>query len=173
MLVAQTSKLTTFVNPFIGTQNAGHTFPGATVPFGSVQLSPDTDTIPMLVNGQYQKDVYRYCAGYQYEDSTIVGFSHTHFSGTGHSDLGDILLMPTNGPIQWNPGTESHPEKGYRSTFHHEKERASPGYYSVFLEEPMVDVKLTTSERVGIHQYQFKKTKDNHVLLDLCHGIYN
>ena len=173
MLVAQTSKLTTFVNPFIGTQNAGHTFPGATVPFGSVQLSPDTDTIPMLVNGQYQKDVYRYCAGYQYEDSTIVGFSHTHFSGTGHSDLGDILLMPTNGPIQWNPGTESHPEKGYRSTFHHEKERASPGYYSVFLEEPMVDVKLTTTNRVGIHQYQFKKTKDNHVLLDLCHGIYN
>jgi putative alpha-1,2-mannosidase len=75
ILVAQKQVLSTFVNPFIGTQNAGHTFPGATVPFGSVQLSPDTDTIPMLVNGQYQKDVYRYCAGYQYEDSTIVGFS--------------------------------------------------------------------------------------------------
>lgn len=172
-IFAQTSNLTTFVNPFIGTQNAGHTYPGATVPFGSVQLSPDTDTIPMLVNGQYQKEVYRYCAGYQYEDSTIVGFSHTHFSGTGHSDLGDLLFMPANGPVQWNPGTENHPEKGYRSTFHHENEVASPGYYSVFLDEPKVMVKLTTTNRVGIHQYEFKQAKENHVLLDLCHGIYN
>jgi predicted alpha-1,2-mannosidase len=172
-LLAQKQALSTFVNPFIGTQNAGHTFPGATVPFGAVQLSPDTDTIPMLVNGQYQKDVYRYCAGYQYEDSTIVGFSHTHFSGTGHSDLGDILLMPANGVIQWDPGTESHPEKGYRSTFHHENETASPGYYSVYLEEPQVKVQLTTTNRVGIHQYQFTKQKDNHVVIDLCHGIYN
>jgi predicted alpha-1,2-mannosidase len=172
-LVAQKQALSTFVNPFIGTQNAGHTFPGATVPFGAVQLSPDTDTIPMLVNGQYQKDVYRYCAGYQYEDSTIVGFSHTHFSGTGHSDLGDILLMPANGVVQWNPGTESHPEKGYRSTFRHENETASPGHYSVYLDEPQVKVQLTTTDRVGIHQYQFTKQKDNHVVLDLCHGIYN
>ena len=98
-----------FVNPLIGTKNAGHTFPGATVPFGSVQLSPDTDTIPMLVNGQYQKDVYRYCAGYQYDDSSIVGFSHTHFSGTGHSDLGDFLIMPTQGKLQLNPGTATNP----------------------------------------------------------------
>jgi len=173
LILAQKQALTTFVNPFIGTQNAGHTYPGATVPFGAIQLSPDTDTIPMLVNGQYQKDVYRYCAGYQYEDSTIVGFSHTHFSGTGHSDLGDILLMPANGPIQWNPGTESHPEKGYRSTFRHENERATPGLYSVFLDEPKVQVKLTTTDRVGIHQYQFSKQKDNHVMLDLTHGIYN
>lgn len=173
ILIAQKQVLSTFVNPFIGTQNAGHTFPGATVPFGAVQLSPDTDTIPMLVNGQYQKDVYRYCAGYQYEDSTIVGFSHTHFSGTGHSDLGDILLMPANGAVQWNPGTESHPENGYRSAFRHENERATPGFYSVYLDEPKVQVKLTTTDRVGIHQYQFSKQKDNHVMLDLTHGIYN
>ena len=73
-----------FVKPFIGTQDAGHTYPGATVPFGSIQLSPDTDTIPFAVNGAYQPNVYRYCAGYQHADSTIVGFSHTHFSGTGH-----------------------------------------------------------------------------------------
>ena len=81
-----------YVNPLIGTNGMGHTFPGACVPFGLVQLSPDTDTIPHNVDGIYQKDVYAYCAGYQYGDSTIVGFSHTHLSGTGHSDLGDILL---------------------------------------------------------------------------------
>ena len=173
ILCAQNSNFIPFVNPLIGTKNAGHTFPGATVPFGSVQLSPDTDTIPMLVNGQYQKDVYRYCAGYQYDDSSIVGFSHTHFSGTGHSDLGDILLMPNSGSIQWNPGTESQTDKGYRSHFSHEKEQAQAGFYRVYLDEPKVQVELTSTERVGIHHYQFQEGKDNHVLMDLTHGIYN
>ena len=82
------------VNPIIGTNGMGHTFPGACVPFGLVQLSPDTDTIPHNVDGKYQPRAYEYCAGYQHKDSSIVGFSHTHFSGTGHSDLGDILIMP-------------------------------------------------------------------------------
>lgn len=173
ILCAQNSNFIPFVNPLIGTKNAGHTFPGATVPFGSVQLSPDTDTIPMLVNGQYQKDVYRYCAGYQYDDSSIVGFSHTHFSGTGHSDLGDILLMPNSGSIQWNPGTASQTDKGYRSHFSHEKEQAQAGFYRVYLDEPKVQVELTSTERVGIHHYQFQEGKDNHVLMDLTHGIYN
>lgn len=173
ILRAQNIDLIPFVNPFIGTKNAGHTFPGATVPFGSVQLSPDTDTIPMLVNGQYQKDVYRYCAGYQYDDSSIVGFSHTHFSGTGHSDLGDILIMPNSGPTQWNPGTASQTDKGYRSRFSHEKEQAQAGFYRVYLDEPKVQVELTSTERVGIHHYQFQEGKDNHVLMDLTHGIYN
>ena len=173
ILRAQNSNLIPFVNPLIGTKNAGHTFPGATVPFGSVQLSPDTDTIPMLVNGQYQKDVYRYCAGYQYDDSSIVGFSHTHFSGTGHSDLGDILLMPNSGSIQWNPGTASQTNKGYRSRFSHENEQAQAGFYRVYLDEPKVQVELTSTERVGIHHYQFQEGKDNHVLMDLTHGIYN
>jgi putative alpha-1,2-mannosidase len=81
-----------WVNPFIGTERMGHTFPGATVPFGSVQLSPDTDTISYAIDEKYNKKVYEYCAGYQYTDKTIVGFSHTHFSGTGHSDLSDILI---------------------------------------------------------------------------------
>jgi predicted alpha-1,2-mannosidase len=173
ILCAQNSNFIPFVNPLIGTKNAGHTFPGATVPFGSVQLSPDTDTIPMLVNGQYQKDVYRYCAGYQYDDSSIVGFSHTHFSGTGHSDLGDILLMPNSGSIQWNPGTASQTDKGYRSHFSHVKEQAQAGFYRVYLDEPKVQVELTSTERVGIHHYQFQEGKDNHVLMDLTHGIYN
>ena len=88
---------TQYVNPMIGTNGMGHTFPGACYPFGGVQVSPDTDTIPHNINGRYQPGVYDYCAGYQYRDKTIVGFSHTHFSGTGHSDMGDILLMPFTG----------------------------------------------------------------------------
>ena len=87
----------------------GHTFPGACTPFGWVQLSPDTDTIPHNVNGAYQKNAYEYCAGYQYRDKTIVGFSHTHLSGTGHSDLGDILLMPAVGDVKLNPGRADYP----------------------------------------------------------------
>src|SRR5690606_4796545 len=112
-----------------------HTYPGATAPFGSIQLSPDTDTIPYAVQGQYNPDVYKYCAGYQYDDTTIVGFSHTNFSGTGHSELGDFLLMPTVGELQLNPGTESDPSSGYRSTFSHDNENAEAGYYSVLLED--------------------------------------
>ncbi len=122
----QDDNLTQFVNPFVGTDRMGHTYPGATVPFGMVQLSPDTDTIPYETGGKYNADVYRYCAGYQYDDNTIVGFSHTHFSGTGHSDLGDILLMPTTGRLQLNPGTSDAPEKGYRARCSHDTETASP-----------------------------------------------
>jgi putative alpha-1,2-mannosidase len=87
----------------------GHTFPGATVPFGMVQLSPDTDTVSYEKHGKYNPDVYSYCSGYQYDDPTIVGFSHTHFSGTGHSDLGDFLVMPASGLLQLNPGIASKP----------------------------------------------------------------
>ena len=94
---------TDLVNPIIGTNGMGHTFPGACAPFGIVQVSPDTDTIPHNINGVYQPRVYEYCAGYQHKDSSIVGFSHTHFSGTGHSDLGDILLMPFTGKLQIRP----------------------------------------------------------------------
>lgn len=163
---------TQYINPFIGTQGMGHTFPGACVPHGGVQLSPETDTIPHSVDGVYQKEVYKYCAGYQYDDTTIVGFSHTHFSGTGHSDLGDILLMPTTGKIQLNPGTKSNPTLGYRSTFRHENETASPGYYSVLLDEYQVKAELTTTERVGVHRYTYPKGEGN-LILDLNHGIYN
>ncbi len=85
-----------FVNPFVGTSKMGHTFPGATAPFGMVQLSPQTNFEPLHTSeGTYNKKTYEYCAGYQYKDTTIIGFSHTNFSGTGHSDLGDCLLMPT------------------------------------------------------------------------------
>ncbi len=162
-----------YVNPFIGTDRMGHTYPGATVPFGMVQLSPDTDTVPYEMNGRYNRDVYKYCAGYQYADSTIVGFSHTHFSGTGHSDLGDILMMPTTGPLQLNPGTADAPEKGYRSRFSHEKEKASPGYYSVTLEDHDILAELTATTRTGVHRYTFNRGGDAHLILDMDHGIYN
>jgi predicted alpha-1,2-mannosidase len=170
---ASISQTTSFVNPFIGTKEMGHTFPGAVVPFGFVQLSPDTDTIPYEKDGKYNPEVYRYCAGYQYDDPTIVGFSHTHFSGTGHSDLGDFLVMPTLGSLQLNPGTSQHPETGYRSAYRHETEKASPGYYRVYLDEPGVLAELTTTARVGVHRYTFPKTDSAHIILDMNHGIYN
>ena len=170
---AQNEDLLKYVNPFIGTDKMGHTYPGATVPFGMVQLSPDTDTLPYEVNGAYNGDVYKYCAGYQYADPTIVGFSHTHFSGTGHSDLGDILVMPTNGPLQLNPGTADAPEKGYRSRFSHANEKASPGYYSVLLEDHDILAELTATTRTGVHRYTFNKGGDAHIILDMVHGIYN
>ncbi|HET8753404.1 MAG TPA: glycoside hydrolase family 92 protein, partial [Salinimicrobium sp.] len=149
-----------YVDPFIGTAKMGHVYPGATVPFGSVQLSPDTDTIPYAVNGKYNPDVYKYCAGYQYDDPTIVGFSHTHFSGTGHSDLGDFLIMPTTGKLQLNPGTEANPESGYRSRFSHERETAEPGYYSVMLDDYGIKAEMTATTRVGMHQYTFPEAEN-------------
>ena len=164
-----------FVNPFIGTKKMGHTFPGACVPFGMVQLSPDTDTIRYWddENNLYNKKVYEYCAGYQYDDPTIVGFSHTHFSGTGHSDLGDFLVMPTVGELQLNPGTADLPENGYRSSYTKNSEKAEPGYYSVKLDDAKIVAELTTTERVGFHQYSFPETENGHIILDLIHGIYH
>ncbi|WP_373056487.1 GH92 family glycosyl hydrolase [Zunongwangia sp. H14] len=162
-----------YVDPMIGTAKMGHTYPGATVPFGSIQLSPDTDTIPYAVDGHYNPDVYKYCAGYQYDDSTIVGFSHTHFSGTGHSDLGDFLIMPTTGKLQLNPGTESNPESGYRSRFSHSEETAEAGYYSVMLKDYNIKAEMTASTRVGMHRYTFPQGEKSHLVFDLMHGIYN
>jgi len=162
------------VNPFIGTSGMGHTFPGACAPFGAVQLSPDTDTIPHNVDGNYQADVYTYCAGYQYDDPTIVGFSHTHLSGTGHSDLGDLLIMPQTGALQLNPGTREDPDGGYRQRFSHDSEQARPGYYEVTLADNGVRAQLTATQRVGVHRYTFPETADaQRLILDLTHGIYN
>jgi predicted alpha-1,2-mannosidase len=170
---AQDLSLVQYVKPIIGTAKMGHTFPGAAVPFGSVQLSPDTDTIPYAVDGKYNGEVYKYCAGYQYADPTIVGFSHTHFSGTGHSDLGDFLIMPTTGDVQMNPGTSDQPENGYRSAYSHDNEVAEPNYYRVKLDDHQILAELTTSARVGFHQYTFPKSSNGHIILDLMAGIYN
>jgi len=166
-------KLISYVKPIIGTQRMGHTYPGATVPFGMVQLSPETDTLSYERDGKYNPDVYKYCAGYQYDDKTIVGFSHTHFSGTGHSDLGDFLIMPTVGLLQLNPGTANKPHSGYRSRFSHATEVSEPNYYKVKLEDPNVLAEMTTTTRVGFHQYTFPQTDSAHIILDLMAGIYN
>lgn len=172
-LVAQQPNHIQYVNPLIGTRKMGHTFPGATVPFGSVQLSPDTDEQPYLIGGRYNKDTYRYCAGYQYDDREIVGFSHTHFSGTGHSDLGDFLIMPAVGDLQLEPGTKGDPKTGFRSTFSHATEVAQPDYYKVLLEDDDILAEMTATTRVGFHQYTFPASDNAHIILDLMHGIYN
>ncbi|GAB3859032.1 GH92 family glycosyl hydrolase [Hymenobacter terrigena] len=169
----QPENLIQYAHPLVGTQKMGHTYPGATVPFGMVQLSPDTDTLSYEQNGKYNPDIYKYCAGYNYDDKTIVGFSHTHFSGTGHSDLGDFLLMPTTGPLQLNPGTADRPRSGYRSAFSHQNEVAEPAYYKVKLDDHNILAELTATTRVGFHQYTFPSTEPAHVILDMMAGIYN
>ena len=155
------------VDPFIGTGPEGHTFPGATAPFGMVQLSPDTQI-------RFFKQSYKWAAGYRYEDTTILGFSHTHFSGAGHSDLGDVLLMPVSGEnVPLEPGDPEKKQPGYRSRFSHATEHAEPGYYAVTPDDAKVQVELTASERVGVHRYTFTQADKRHLLLDLRSSIYN
>ena len=172
-LIHAQQNLVKYVKPIIGTEKMGHTYPGATVPFGAVQLSPETDTISYELNGKYNGDVYKYCAGYKYEDKTIVGFSHTHLNGTGHSDLGDFLVMPTQGKLQLNPGTASDTKSGYRSAFSHSNEIAEAGYYKVKLDDDAIVAEMTATTRVGMHQYTFPKSDESHLILDLMAGIYN
>ncbi len=166
-------RLVPYVKPIIGTERMGHTYPGATVPFGMVQLSPETDSVSYELNGKYNPKVYEYCAGYQYEDKTITGFSHTHFSGTGHSDLGDFLVMPMVGTVKLNPGTADKPGSGYRSRFSHQNEVSQAGYYKVKLDDYNVQAEMTASTRVGFHQYTFPQSDQSHIVLDLTAGIYN
>ena len=166
--------LARWVNPMVGTAKMGHVFPGACYPFGGVQLSPDTDTVPHNIDGVYQPKAYEYCAGYQYSDSTVVGFSHTHFSGTGHSDLGDVLIMPVTGPLKLRPGSKEDPDSGYRSRFSHENEIARPGYYETFLDDYGIRARLTATPRTGVHHYTYpENATEQRVILDLIHGIYN
>ncbi|WP_435135066.1 GH92 family glycosyl hydrolase [Formosa sp. A9] len=162
-----------YVNPFIGTSKMGHTFPGAMAPFGMVQLSPQTNFQPLFKNGKYNPETYEYCAGYQHKDTTIIGFSHTNFSGTGHADLGDILMMPTVGDLNLNPLPTANNPTGFYSTFTHEKESASPGYYQVDLDTYGIKAELTASDRVGFHQYTFPESNNSHIILDLVYNIYN
>lgn len=143
--------------PMVGTDAHGHAYPGATVPFGMVQLSPDTRT-----------QTWDGCSGYHYSDSKILGFSHTHLSGTGAGCLADVLLMPTVGEVQLNAGS---PGSGYASAFSHTQEQATPGYYRVFLETPKVTAELTASARCGFHKYTFPASDQSHIILDLDHGV--
>jgi predicted alpha-1,2-mannosidase len=168
----QVSDPVKLVDPMIGTGPEGHTFPGAAAPFGMVQLSPDTQIRPF-------KQSYKWAAGYRYEDTTILGFSHTHFSGAGHSDLGDVLLTPISGDsVPLEPGDPDHPDSGYRSRFSHATEHAEPGYYSVDLQsstknDSKIHAELTATARVGLHRYTFPAAQKRNILLDFRSSIYN
>ena len=150
-----------YVDPMIGTDFFGHTFPGATLPYAMVQLSPDNDT-----------EGWTYSSGYAFQDNSIMGFSHTHMSGTGYTGCGDILLMPVTGnQIQVVPGSKKDPDTGYRSRFDHEDEVALPGYYSVLLKDYQIKAELTATSRVGMHRYTFPKSKKSSIVMDLGHTI--
>ncbi|MCE1197506.1 MAG: GH92 family glycosyl hydrolase [Marinilabiliales bacterium] len=163
-LVAQ--DYTRFVNPFLGTGSidslslSGSNFPGACMPFGLVQLSPDTR--------EYPDDP---CSGYEYKDGTIVGFSHTHLSGTGCPDLYDFLFMPAGGPLEWKPGSDDGKVKGFRSRFSHANEQAVPGYYSVVLDDYHIRAELTATEHCGLHRYTFADNQPYHLIIDLEHSL--
>lgn len=146
-----------FIDPFIGTGFHGHTYPGATVPFGAVQLSPDTRA------GNWDA-----CAGYHYDDSTITGFSHTHLSGTGCIDLGDLLIRPTTQSIDLSKKTICTP-----TVFRHEDEKAEAGYYAVLLHEEGIRAELTATAHTGVHRYTFPKESTPTVIVDLKHSLDN
>jgi predicted alpha-1,2-mannosidase len=148
---AQAPDYTKYADPIVGTGDHGHTFPGAVLPFGMIQVSPDT-----RLKG------WDGCSGYHYSDTRIYGFSHTHLSGTGCSDYGDVLLVPTTGKPQFS-------NKQYSSPFSHSNEKASPGYYSVVLDKPHVKVELTATKRTGLHKYTFPKSSQSNIILDLTH----
>jgi predicted alpha-1,2-mannosidase len=161
---SSSNNLSEYVNPFVGTGGHGHTFPGAASPFGMVQLSPDTRI----------DDSWDGCGGYHYDDSFIYGFSHTHLSGTGVSDYGDVLMMPTGGPRSIMP---SFNPKNYRSNYNHSSEVAEAGYYSVYLPAYEIKAELTVTPHVGIHRYTYYQSFDKSkftakVLIDLNHRDY-
>ena len=145
-----------YVNTFIGTGGHGHTYPGATMPFGMVQLSPDT-----------RLEGWDGCGGYHYDDNYIYGFSHTHLNGTGVPDLCDILVIPTTGETRWNNGSDGKP--GYGSHFKHSSESSEPGYYKVFLDDYSVTAELTATTRAGMHCYSFPAGTQSNILVDLFH----
>lgn len=154
------ANLIKYVDPFIGTGGHGHVFLGANIPFGAVQLGP--------VN---MSEGWDWCSGYHYSDSTIYGFAHTHLSGTGIGDLGDISVMPVVGNVVMAKGKIGHPESGYYSLFSHDEEKAVPGYYAVSLKRYNVKAELIATERVGFHQYTFPASDDSKIIIDLETGI--
>jgi predicted alpha-1,2-mannosidase len=146
--------------PLVGSDAHGHTFPGATLPFGFVQLSPDTRTAG-----------WDACGGYYYTDSVIEGFSHTHISGTGCADMGDVLVLPVTGQLN-NPGTYLPINANrYQSTFSHDEELSQPGYYRVKLDTYNILAELTATAHCGMHRYTFPASAQSHILIDLVHGV--
>ena len=163
---SQNTDYTKYVNPFIGTgaldsfSLSGSNFPGACYPFGLVQLSPDTR--------EYPDDP---CSGYDYNDKTILGFSHTHLNGTGCPDLYDFLFMPYGGDVKWFAGSDDGKTRGFRSKFRHENEKATTGYYSVLLDDFQIKAELTATEHCGMHRYTFPDGKPYRFIIDLEHSL--
>lgn len=156
----KTTSLLDYVDPFIGTGGHGHTYPGATVPFGMLQVSP--------VNGISAWD---WCSGYHYSDSIAIGFSHLNLSGTGIGDLADILFMPVNKEVDLSINPISRDSISYKSAYNHNNEKASPGYYQVFLEDHNINVELTTSKRTASHKYTFNQDDIQSVVINLGFAI--
>jgi len=152
--------LTDYVDPFIGTAYTGHTHPAASLPFSMIQVGPDTG-----IKG------WEYCAGYRDTDTSVMGFSHTHLSGTGAAEMGDILIMPVTGPVKFDAGTNENPDVGYRSRFKRENEIAKPGYYKTVLDDYGIQAEMTLTPRVGFHRYTYPAACDAGVILDMAHGI--
>ena len=152
--------LTQFVNPLIGTSGFGNVYPGAQVPFGGIQISPDTDF-----------DDYDTAAGYKYDHPTVLGFSLTHLSGTGIPDLGDFLFMPGTGELHLTPGTHDDPDSGYRSRYSHDRETAAPNYYALDLTDYGTRAEMTAGKRAGILRFTYPQADSAWVLLDLNHTL--
>ncbi len=156
--MAQTEKLIDYVNPFVGTDGYGNVYPGAQIPFGGIQMSPDTDS-----------KYYDAASGYKYNHSTLLGFSLTHLSGTGIPDLGDFLFIPGTGEMKLDPGTREEPEKGYRSRYSHEKEWASPNYYAVELSDYGVKAEMTSGVRSGMFRFTYPQSDKAFIMIDMNH----
>ncbi|NCC11165.1 MAG: glycoside hydrolase family 92 protein [Bacteroidia bacterium] len=158
---AQEKSLTSYVNPLVGTDGYGNVYPGAQIPFGGIQISPDTDD-----------HFYDAASGYKYTHPTIMGFSLTHLSGTGIPDLGDFLFVPGTGEIKATPGTHERPEEGYRSRYAHQQEWASPGYYGVILSDYNIKAEMTSATRSGVFRFTYPETDDAFILVDLNHTLW-
>ena len=154
-------RLIDYVNPFVGTDGYGNVYPGAQIPFGGIQISPDTD-----------EHFYDCASGYKWNRQSIQGFSLTHLSGTGIPDLGDFLFMPGTGDIKLDPGTDEKPDEGYRSRFSHDEEKATPGYYGVMLKDYGVKAEMTSAVRSGIFRFTYPKSDKSFILIDLNHTLW-
>lgn len=160
-LKAQDTLLVSYVRPLVGTSGYGNTYPGSQIPFGGIQISPDTDF-----------DFYDAASGYKYDHSTLLGFSLTHLSGTGIPDLGDFLFIPGTGKIHFTPGTHENPDDGYRSRYSHEREWAFPNYYAVDLLDYDVKAEMTSGVRSGMLRFTYPESDSAFILLDLNHTLY-
>ena len=146
-LYSNNERLVDYVNPFVGTEGYGNVYPGAQIPFGGIQISPDTDS-----------RFYDAASGYKYDHNSILGFSLTHLSGTGIPDLGDFLFIPGTGKMNLNPGTRENPEGSYRSSYSHDREVATPNYYSVDLIDYDVNAEMTAGVRIEMFRFTYPES---------------